>query len=200
MSSRRLRGLTRKCPRKGQARPADGRQLQGLQGPGAAVLSVSFSPDGRRLATLDTGALRIWDVAAGTQRVLARAHAGQTFDVFFAPGPTAFSPDGSRLASPTWDGSAKIWDLPTGKTELILTNPVWVITDVAFSPDGIAWSPPARTGPHACGMRPPATFFPLFPDTPGRSGPSPRAQTEAGSQPVRPKASRVSGTPPPVHR
>jgi WD40 repeat protein len=113
-----------------------GRQLQALRAGGEPVLNTAFSPDGNRLATLEAGVLRLWDVPAGTQRVLARAPAGGTFDVFVPPGPPAFSPDGSLVASATWDGSAKIWDVATGKTKLVVTNPVWFITDVALSPDG----------------------------------------------------------------
>ena len=47
-----------------------------------------------------------------------------------------FSPDGSRLATASNDGSAKIWDLNSAQELLTLSGHQGGITDVAFSPDG----------------------------------------------------------------
>jgi WD40 repeat protein/serine/threonine protein kinase len=49
----------------------------------------------------------------------------------------AFSPDGSLLATASWDGTAKLWDGITGQERLTLrAHPKYVVNAVAFSPDG----------------------------------------------------------------
>jgi WD40 repeat protein/serine/threonine protein kinase len=51
----------------------------------------------------------------------------------------AYSPDGRRLLTASWDGTAKVWDAATGKAVLTLRSlrgPGRAITAAAFSPDG----------------------------------------------------------------
>jgi WD40 repeat protein len=48
----------------------------------------------------------------------------------------AFSPDGSLLASGSWDGLAKIWDMHTQQEKLSLFGQGGEVDVVAFSPDG----------------------------------------------------------------
>ena len=48
----------------------------------------------------------------------------------------AFSPDGSRVATASYDNTARIWDAKTGEELAVLRGHESDVVDVAFSPDG----------------------------------------------------------------
>ncbi|MBM3839996.1 MAG: hypothetical protein FJ398_18930 [Verrucomicrobia bacterium] len=48
----------------------------------------------------------------------------------------AFSADGRRLASASWDQTVKVWDIATGQETLTLKGHAAPIVSVAFSADG----------------------------------------------------------------
>jgi len=48
----------------------------------------------------------------------------------------AFSPDGTRIVTASWDQTAKVWDARTGSPQLELKGHTGRVTSVAFSPDG----------------------------------------------------------------
>ena len=73
--------------------------------------------------------MRLWDPATGAEQAALTGHDGPVTAV-------AFSPDGRRLASASWDGTVRLWDPATGAEQAALTGHDGPVTAVAFSPDG----------------------------------------------------------------
>src|SRR3954451_1353790 len=48
----------------------------------------------------------------------------------------AFSPDGTRIVTTSWDRTARIWDAASGEATRVLTGHDNVLNSAAFSPDG----------------------------------------------------------------
>ena len=93
---------------------AGGRELLTLKGHASAVRSVSWSPDGTRLATgSEDGTAKVWDAAGGRELLTLKGHAGPVCSV-------SWSPDGTRLATGSEDGTAKVWDAAGGRELLTL--------------------------------------------------------------------------------
>jgi WD40 repeat protein len=72
------------------------------------IQSVTFSPDGTRIAAGDmNGQITLWNAASGEEIRTFTGHTGWVESV-------AFSPDGKRLASGSKDYTARIWDVSSG--------------------------------------------------------------------------------------
>jgi len=118
--------------------------LQGVQGvgkldsparlrePGATVLQMTFSPDGRRLATANADkTVRVWDVESGRE-VGTLQHDAAVLSV-------AYSPDGRWLASGGDDGKVRVWDAATATLSASFPGHKGHrggIVSLAFSQDG----------------------------------------------------------------
>ncbi len=85
-----------------------GNRLLTLRGHTDSIQSVSWCPDGQRIATgsADRTAV-IWDVSTGHEVLTLRAHRDEVRWV-------GWSPDGSCLASASDDGMIRVWDASLG--------------------------------------------------------------------------------------
>ena len=109
-----------------------GRFLANLSGLSDFALSVSYSPDGKVLASgTKDGMITLWDPGLGT---IIRKLAGSGTAV----NDLAFSPDGGTLASGAEDGSIALWDAAAGTRRRALHGHAQGIVALRFSPDGAA--------------------------------------------------------------
>ena len=114
-----------------------------FQGHSAAVQSVAFSADGRRIVTAsDDRTARVWDLQTGGQIAALTEHT--------APVRSAvFSPDGLRVVSTQMpqrsgnvtivtsnDSVALLWDALSGRVILRFEGDMVQLYDATFSPDG----------------------------------------------------------------
>jgi Tol biopolymer transport system component len=103
---------------------------------GTTGSSLSFSPDGRLLATR-TSPATIWDVSSGKE-VRRIGPEVSTFVAMFL----GFTPDGKSIVEARGNGTIKIWDVASGKEAGCLVNPpaikgvVFRLHCAALSPDG----------------------------------------------------------------
>jgi hypothetical protein len=95
-----------------------------------AVRTLSWSPDGRRLATGSAdNTARIWDGQSGAEVAVLKGHSDRVLSV-------AWSPDGRRLATGSDDNTARIWDGQSGAEIAVLKGHSNSVLSVAWSPDG----------------------------------------------------------------
>jgi uncharacterized protein (TIGR03067 family) len=97
---------------------------------GSEIISVTYSSDGKLLATGGTkGEITIWDLTTSKEL--------KTLNSSGAVAAVAFSPDGRQVVSADRSLASTLWDLATGKArELKAPRGQSFAQEVAFSPDG----------------------------------------------------------------
>ncbi len=119
--------------------PSSGEQVRVLEGHESWIRSVTFSPDGKLLASASVDlTIRLWNVADGTLLTTLNGHSDW-------PGSVAFAPDGRTLASTGRDGTVRLWNVATGRqvpafefqnADNPVTETPFTTTGLAFSSDG----------------------------------------------------------------
>jgi WD40 repeat protein len=71
----------------------------------------------------------MWDAVTGKALLTLTGHTSTVRQV-------VFNPDGSHLATSSFDGTAKVWDAVSGKELFTLPAPITGLFGVTFSPDG----------------------------------------------------------------
>jgi WD40 repeat protein len=102
---------------------------------GAAVLTLTFSPDGKALEVTGPGAVGRWNLITQAKIAAQPLTGGAAGD---APGDAAaFSPDGKLLATGDEDGNVQLWNVAT-RQEIgePMSSDLKPVDAVAFSPDG----------------------------------------------------------------
>ena len=101
-----------------------------LGGHANQVWAVSFSPNGKLLATGSADkTVKLWDT---TTRKEIKTLSGHTDWVY----AVSFSPNGKLLATGSRDNTVKLWDTTTDKEIKTLTGHTDAVLAVSFSPDG----------------------------------------------------------------
>jgi WD40 repeat protein/uncharacterized caspase-like protein len=107
-----------------------GREINTLSNPMGSVYAVTFSPNGRWLASGGVDKqIKLWDVITGR---VDRALIGHVSSVM----ALAFSPDGRLLVSGSKDKTIKLWDVSTGRELRTLVGHNDSVHTLAFSPNG----------------------------------------------------------------
>jgi WD40 repeat protein len=70
-----------------------------------AVISVSFSADGKRVVSgSQDRTVKVWDAQTGQETLTLKGHSEPVWSV-------SFSPDGKRIVSGSLDDTLKVWDI-----------------------------------------------------------------------------------------
>jgi WD40 repeat protein len=107
-----------------------GKEIYTLQGHKSLVNSITFSPDGKTLATgSEDKTIKLWDLDTGREIRTLQGHYGHVLSV-------KFNPDGKTLATGSEDKTIKLWNLDTGEEIRTLQGHKSRIRSIIFSPDG----------------------------------------------------------------
>jgi eukaryotic-like serine/threonine-protein kinase len=100
-----------------------------LKGPTGEVYWLTYSPDGRWLASAGQDGALLWDAATGELRLRLHQNGHGLLGV-------CFSPDSTRLATASEDQSARVWSAVDGRPLLPALVHKSKVVVILFTPDG----------------------------------------------------------------
>ena len=103
--------------------------VQTLTGHTGYVNSVSWSPDGKYIASSSNNTIRVWGAQGGTYIRALINHNRSVNSI-------SWSPDGKYMASGSINGIIRIWDATNGTCMHILKGHTKEINSLSWSPDG----------------------------------------------------------------
>ena len=100
-----------------------------LKGNEGHVITIDFSPDGKRVVTgSQDGTVRVWSATGEVQPVVFRGHSAEVWTA-------AFSRDGKHILTVSRDGTARIWNADGHGESVVLRDLAGPVTGAAFSYD-----------------------------------------------------------------
>ena len=122
----------------------ESRSLKLIRRQGKTIRSAAFSPDGKLLAICDFGGnTKLLDSTSGdvvvslpTRTALVDTIAKGTPGTAGIAKTIAFSPDGTRFVTGTWDSGLTIWDVESGDPLRELAGHKAALRNAVFSPSG----------------------------------------------------------------
>jgi WD40 repeat protein/tRNA A-37 threonylcarbamoyl transferase component Bud32 len=125
-------------------------ELLNLQGHSLPVRQVTYSPDGRLLASSsglwgsnEPGEILVWDAASGAKLFTLQGHPGPIMTLAFSPDSRLLVSGGGSWTDRT--STVKLWDTATGRELRTLVTGAGHVHSVAFCPD----RPVIAVGGHA---------------------------------------------------
>ena len=123
-----------------------------LRAGSARVRAAHFSPDGEQVLTAsDDGQARLWS-APSRARAARDPHAPRPAELLFALAHRAsvneaqHSPDGTRIATASDDGSARLWDAKDGRELALLLAGQAELDELVWDADGARLAVRSRAG------------------------------------------------------
>ena len=119
---------------------ATGQELTELKASYGDGSFVAFARDGRLLASSTRNDVKLWDLPGQTEVATLKGHTQQV-----NPGST-FSPDGTLLATGSYDTTVRVWDVAKKQERWVLRGHTNCVPCLSFAPDGKSLASIGRDG------------------------------------------------------